>query len=86
MRPMASLSAEDEGKVLVDADGQTIGIVTSVEENTAFVNPEAGITDALLSAIGRGRTDDDAIVVEGDLVETVTDAELRLGSSTSDQR
>ncbi len=78
---MASLSAEDEGKVLVDADGQTIGIVTTVEENTAYVDPDAGITAAVMSAIGRGETNEDAIVVEGDLVETVTDAELRLGSS-----
>ncbi|WP_331235602.1 hypothetical protein [Natronorarus salvus] len=78
---MASLSAEDEGKVLVDSEGKTIGIVTSVEENTAYVDPDAGITDAVLSALGRGTSDEGAIVVEGDLVETVTDAELRLGST-----
>jgi hypothetical protein len=78
---MASLSAEDEGKVLVDADGQTIGIVSAVEENTAYVDPDAGITDAVMSALGRGEANEDAIAVEGDLVETVTDAELRLGST-----
>lgn len=77
---MSILSTEDEGKYLMDAEGEQIGIVTEVdtERNTAYVEPDPGLSEAWLQSLGYGDSDEDDIEVPGETVDTITDTELRV--------
>ena len=77
---MAVLSSEDEGKFLVDAEGEQIGIVSEVDaaENLAYVDPDPGIGESWLEGFGYGDADEDDIRVPFEAVSTVTDEEIRV--------
>ncbi|MEF8852581.1 MAG: hypothetical protein V5A44_00280 [Haloarculaceae archaeon] len=77
---MSILSTADEGKYLMDAEGEQIGIVTEVDtdENVAYVEPDPDVGEAILQGFGFGDADEDDIEVPGDSVETITDTELRV--------
>lgn len=77
---MTVLSTEDEGKFLMDVEGEQIGIVTEVDtdEQVAYVEPEPGLAESVIQGFGFGDADEDDIEVPADSVETVTDSELRV--------
>ena len=77
---MTVLSPEDEGKFLMDAKAEQIGIVTEVapEEQVAYVDPDPDVSDAILQGLGFGDAGSDDIEVPAGAVETVTDTELRV--------
>ena len=77
---MTVLSPEDEGKFLMDAEAEQIGIVTGVdpEAQVAYVDPDPDVADAILQGLGFGDSDSDDIKVPSEAVETVTDSEIRV--------
>lgn len=77
---MTVLSVEDEGKFLMDREGEQIGIVTEVDpdEQIAYVEPEPGVTESIVQGFGFGDADSDDIEVPANSVATVTDSELRV--------
>ncbi|SDG11506.1 hypothetical protein [Halorientalis regularis] len=77
---MTVLSTEDEGKFLMDVEGEQIGIVTEVDpdEQIAYVEPDPEIGEAVVQGLGFGDADADDIELPADAVETVTDSELRV--------
>lgn len=75
---MVTLKEEDEGKVLVDAAGEELGVVTEVVNNVAYVDPNPGVGEAVMAAFGRADANADDLAVEGEIVEAVTDEEIRL--------
>ena len=77
---MTVLSPEDEGKFLMDAEAEQIGIVTEVapEEQVAYVDPDPDVPDAILQGLGFGDASSDDIEVPAEAVETVTDSEIRV--------
>ena len=77
---MAVLSTEDEGKFLMDAQGEQIGIVTEVdpEGQIAYVEPDPDLTEAWVQGLGFGDADEDDIEVAADAIGTITDSELRV--------
>jgi hypothetical protein len=79
---MTVLSTADEGKFLMDVEGEQIGIVTGVdaEEQVAYVEPEPGMTEAIVQGLGYGDKDDDDIEVPAESIETLTDSELRVAT------
>ncbi|GGM57471.1 hypothetical protein J2752_000999 [Halarchaeum rubridurum] len=77
---MATLTSEDEGKILVDVEGEELGVVTEVESNTAWVDPDPGLGEAVLAALGWSEKDEDDYTVDGDLVDTVTEGEVRVNA------
>lgn len=79
---MTVLSTEDEGKFLMDVEGEQIGIVTAVDpdEQVAYVDPEPGVADSIVQGLGFGDSGDDDIEVPAGSVETVTDSELRVAT------
>jgi hypothetical protein len=77
---VATLSENDEGKFLVDADGEQLGIVTQVQDDTAWVDPDPGIAESWMQAFGWGDADEDDYTVDGDAIDTVTDDELRVAA------
>ena len=77
---MTVLSTEDEGKFLMDIEGEQIGIVSGVDtdEQIAFVDPEPGIAESWIQGLGFGDVAEDDIKVPASSIETVTDTELRV--------
>ncbi|WP_394742832.1 PRC-barrel domain containing protein [Natronococcus roseus] len=68
----------DEGKRVVNAEGDEIGIIETVENESASVNPDPGVTDAIRSKLGWGDSDEESYELAERNVETVTDDEVRL--------
>lgn len=73
-------SEADEGKTVVDTNGEQIGMISSVEGGAAYVDPDPDLTDSFKSKLGWGGVDQEDYKLEGDRIETVTDDEVRLGS------
>jgi hypothetical protein len=76
-----TVTEDDEGKHVVDAHGETIGMVSEVRNGTAYVNADPGITDSIRSKLGWGDADKDDYALERSRIDTVTDDEIRLNSN-----
>ncbi|MDG5760253.1 PRC-barrel domain containing protein [Natronococcus sp. A-GB1] len=74
----ARFTDDDEGKRVVNAEGDEIGIIETVENGSAYVNPDPGVTDAIRSKLGWGDSDEESYELAERNVETVTDDEVRL--------
>ncbi len=79
---MTVLSTADEGKFLMDIEGEQIGVVTEVDagEQVAYVEPDPGAGEAVLQGLGFGDANADDIAVSAEVVATVTDSELRVAT------
>ena len=73
------LSDDDIGKTVTDHQGTEVGVVTGVEPDTVYVNPEAGITDRIKATLGWG-DEDDAYAIGADQIDRVDDDEVILRS------
>ena len=74
----ADFTQDDEGKAVVNAEGEQIGIVQDVEHGTAHVDPDPGMTDTIKSKLGWGDTDEETYALDDTNVESITDDEIRL--------
>lgn len=70
----------DEGKTVVNDQGDEVGIVADVEHGTAYVDPDPGLTDKITSKLGWDDRDEDTYPLQSESVDSVTDDEIRLGS------
>ncbi|GAA0471823.1 hypothetical protein GCM10008985_30820 [Halococcus dombrowskii] len=75
---MATIAEDDEGKTVVNADGDSVGTVVDVDNNTANVEPDPDLTDELAAELGWGDADEGTYQLDNDAVEAVTDDEIRL--------
>lgn len=75
---MATIDEDDEGKTVVNADGDSVGTVVDVDNNDANVEPDPNLTDELAAELGWGDADEETYQLDNDAVETVTDDEIRL--------
>ena len=74
-----NVTDEDEGKPVVNAAGDEVGIVDEVQNGTAHVNPDPGITDKISSKLGWGdANEDESYELQSTRIDTVTDSEIRL--------
>jgi len=73
-----NFTESDEGKRVVNADGDTVGMVSGVKSGTAYIDPEPGITDKIRSKLGWDNVDQDDYPLDDSRVETITDDEIRL--------
>lgn len=55
---------DDEGKDVIDSTGETIGIVSSVEDGTIHVETDPGLTDSIKATLGWGDTEDTQTIDE----------------------
>ena len=76
---MARFSDSDEGKPVMMGDDK-VGMVQEVRGDTAYVNPDAGITDKIKASLDWGDTDEDTYPLDESRVDAVTDDEVRLRS------
>ena len=72
------ITEDDEGKKVVDESGDEVGIVSDVDHGTAHIDPNPGVTDKVKSKLGWGDRDEETYPLQEELVESVTDDEIRL--------
>lgn len=69
---------DEEGKTVVDATGEKVGMVVEVENDTMFVDPHPSITDKIKTALDWGGHDEDAYPVTAGQVSEITDDTVQL--------
>jgi hypothetical protein len=74
----STLTDEAEGKTVVDASGEPLGLVTTVEEDVAYVEPNPDLAESIAARLGWGDADEDEYTVHADAVGELTDDEVRL--------
>jgi hypothetical protein len=80
---MAQFTDDDEGKTVVNADGEEVGIIADVENGTAHVEPDPGITDKMMAPLGWSDRDEDTYPLQEESVESISDDEVRLVSDAN---
>ena len=73
-----TFSESDEGKKVVNAHGDVIGIVSGVRRGTAYVDPDPGVTDRIMSKLKWSSADDEDYPLDQSKIDVVTDDEIRL--------
>lgn len=73
-----TLTDDDAGKSVVDANGDKVGIISEVRGGTAYVDPDPGITDRVRSMLDWGEADQDTYPLREESIDTVTGDEVRL--------
>ena len=76
---MPELTNDEVAKRVVDGAGNDIGIVDSVQEGTAYVDPADDI-GAVKSKLDWGADEHDTYPLRNDAISEVTDEEVRLRS------
>jgi hypothetical protein len=72
------ISEADEGKRVVDEEGNEIGLISGFRSGKAYVDPDPGITDSILAKLGWENIDEDDYTLAQSDVETTTGEEVRL--------
>lgn len=67
------LPEDAEGKTVVSADGETVGIVTDVEGQTLYVDPDPGLTERITAKLGWGDRDQEDRPIQVDQIREVDD-------------
>ncbi|EMA64265.1 hypothetical protein [Halorubrum lipolyticum] len=78
MNDAITLTEDDEGKDVVNADGDSIGRVTSVEHGTAHIDPDPSLTDTIRSKLGWGEADENNYQLDSASIASVSDDEIHL--------
>jgi len=73
-----TMTADDEGKPVVNSAGDEIGIVSDVRNGNAHVKPDPSLTDKIKSKLGWDQADEESYRLEDERVDSVTDDEIRL--------
>lgn len=73
-----TLTGDDEGKVVVDASGNTLGLVTDVDQKTAYVDPDPNLAETVKADLGWADADSEEYEVHQDAIETKADEKLHL--------
>ncbi|MFW5977942.1 MAG: PRC-barrel domain containing protein [Halohasta sp.] len=75
-----TLSPDDESKPVINADGERVGRVVDVEDGTAAVDPEPGLTETFLSMLGWAEIDGESETyrLQSEAIKEITDDEIRL--------
>jgi hypothetical protein len=68
----------DTGMAVLDAQGEEVGTVATVENDTAYVDLDPGLTDEVKSSLGFGDTDEDTYALHDEMVDTVDDDGVHL--------
>jgi hypothetical protein len=75
------LTEKDEGKRVLNADGETIGMISGFRGGKAYVDPDPGITDKIMSRLGWENVDEDDYTLDSDMVAQISDDEVHLKES-----
>ena len=72
------VTEDDEGKPVVDAQGETVGMVEDVRGGKAYIDPEPGLVDRIKAKLGWGNADEGDYTIDREKIKRVTDDEVEL--------
>ncbi|MFC7228365.1 PRC-barrel domain containing protein [Salinirubellus salinus] len=74
------ITADEQGKRVVNKDGETVGMVTNVDETAgkAYIDSDPNIAEKIMSRLGWDAMDADDYAIEQHQVDSITDDEIRL--------
>ncbi|MCL9818508.1 PRC-barrel domain containing protein [Natronocalculus amylovorans] len=75
---MAQLTSSDEGKKVINQNGETIGMVSKVSGGTAHVDPDPGVTDKVKSMLGWDDAEEGDYALSNHQIDRVTDDEIHV--------
>lgn len=78
MEDSRQLTESDEGKSVVNTNGDQVGRVMKVEHGRAHVEPDPGLADTIRSKLGWGDGDEETYELDDSTIETVSDSEIHL--------
>lgn len=64
---------EDEGKTVVNPDGEEVGMVVDVDSDQLYVDPHPSITDRIRTVLGWSDHDDDSYLLGTDHIDHIDD-------------
>ena len=73
-----TFTGDDEGKKVINADGETVGMITEVEHGTAYVDANPGLGEKLMAKLGWSDRDDDDYPLQENSVSRVDDDGVHL--------
>lgn len=73
-----SFTEDDVGKSVRTANDETLGVVTDVDRETAYVDPDPEMADSVGSALEWDRSTEDAVPLGDDAVESIDDEAVTL--------
>lgn len=68
---VATLTDDEVGKKVVDAEDKELGIVAKVDGSTAYVDPNPSVAEHVMAKIGWEGEDEEDYVVTEDMIERV---------------
>lgn len=72
-----TITSSDEGKPVVHGT-ETVGRVVDVEHGTAYVDPDPGIAETVMSKLGWADKDAETYPLQDASIAEITDDEVRL--------
>jgi hypothetical protein len=72
-----TINDSDEGKRVINDNGEVIGLVSGVESGTAYVDPDPGATEKIMSKLGWDDVDENDYPLDRSKIDTITDNEIR---------
>jgi hypothetical protein len=78
MSDRSSVTDDDEGKTVVNANGEKIGVVSGVRGGRAYVDPDPGITTSIRSKLGWQDVDEDDYPLPETSIDEITADQIRL--------
>ena len=73
-----TLTDDEEGKMVVDANGEKLGLIADIDGDTASVEPNPDLAESIAARLGWASADEDDYTVHGDAITKITDDEVRL--------
>ena len=67
-----------EGKRVVDEDAEEVGVVTSVRDGTAYVDPAPDATETITSKLGWADVDTEDYALPEGSIERITNEEVHI--------
>ena len=75
---VATLTDDDVGKKVVDAEGKELGIVAKVENGRAAVDPNPSVAEHVMAKIGWEGEDEEDYTVTEDMIDRKDDDDIVL--------
>lgn len=73
MSTNVTLDDSVQGKHVVNAAGEKIGLITAVRDNTAYVDPDPGMADTLMAKLGWDEVEAEDYPLQASDIDRITD-------------
>lgn len=80
LRSMTTITGDEEGKVVKDANGDHIGTVTEVDEGTMYVEPVPDVNATVRRVLGWNE-ESDGYPLRDQSIATISESVVRLRSN-----